>query len=122
MGSFLTAPAAEKVIDSVDSVQSIAVARGASTTTQRSAIPYQWHLNALSLVPGPGFAASHYLVAVLDTGVDPDDLRASMLESDTATGRTTGVGVTMEGQRDNLPDADLDSETITAIARSVTWR
>ena len=33
----------------------------------------------------------------------------------------TGVGVIMEGQRDNLPDADLDSETITAIARSVTW-
>ena len=35
--------------------------------------------------------------------------------------QTTGVGVIIQGQRDNLPDADTDSELITAIARSLVW-
>lgn len=33
----------------------------------------------------------------------------------------TGVGVTIEGQRDNLPDADSDADMLTAIARSLRW-
>ena len=33
----------------------------------------------------------------------------------------TGVGVIIEGQRDNQPNADLDTEILTAIARSLAW-
>ena len=33
----------------------------------------------------------------------------------------TGVGVLIEGQRDNVPDEAIDAETITAIARSLIW-
>ena len=34
---------------------------------------------------------------------------------------TTNVGVMIEGQRDNLPDVDADTEMLTAIARSLIW-
>lgn len=33
----------------------------------------------------------------------------------------TGVGVLIEGQRDNLPDLDTDTEMLDAIAESLVW-
>lgn len=35
--------------------------------------------------------------------------------------QVSGVGVMIEGQRDNLPDIEQDSDMLTAIARSVVW-
>ena len=35
--------------------------------------------------------------------------------------KQTGVGVVIEGQRDNVPDAESDNELLTTIARSLVW-
>jgi len=33
----------------------------------------------------------------------------------------TGIGVVIEGQRDNLPDDDIDKEMLDAIPASLAW-